>query len=92
MADILEMLMVIAFGLSWPSNIIKSWKAKTSQGKSIVFLCFILAGYFCGISAKLISAHLSYVFVFYILNSMMVSVDIVLYFRNLKFDQSRASV
>jgi bacteriorhodopsin len=87
MAEILETLMVIAFGLSWPNNIIKSWRARTTQGKIIMFLYFVFIGYLCGISAKLVSGHINYVFVFYILNSIMVLIDITLYYRNMKLDK-----
>lgn len=58
MSEIFEMFMVILFGVSWPTSIIKSWKARTAKGKSILFLYFIAAGYVCGIISKLISKTL----------------------------------
>ena len=65
MSQFFEALMVICFGISWPMNIIKSLKTRTAKGKSLLFLLFILVGYVFGISAKLISGNISYVFFFY---------------------------
>ena len=82
MAEILEALMVISFGCSWPMNIIKSLRAKTTKGKSLMFLLLIEFGYVCGIISKLVSGNITYVFIFYVLNLLMVGTDIALYFRN----------
>ena len=90
MAEILEAAMVICFGISWPVAIMKSWKSRTTKGKSLVFMLFIWVGYVCGIASKLISGKLTYVFAFYILNIIMVTIDICLYFRNLKYDKLQA--
>ena len=42
MAELFEAFMVISFGISWPTSIIKSYTSGTAKGKSIVFLLFIL--------------------------------------------------
>ena len=89
MAEILEALMVISFGCSWPMNIIKSLRAKTTKGKSLIFLLLIEFGYVCGIISKLMSGNITYVFIFYVLNLLMVGTDIALYFRNLRLDKQR---
>ena len=86
MAEILEAAMVILFGVSWPTSIIKSYRARTAKGKSLLFLCFIFFGYVCGITAKVISGNITYVFAFYVLNLLMVGTDIALYFRNRRID------
>ena len=88
-AEFLEALMVIAFGISWPLNIIKSIRARTAKGKSLPFLLFIWCGYIAGISSKLIDGSITYVFFFYVLNLLMVSFDILLYFRNRRLDRSQ---
>jgi len=93
--DIFESVMVICFGISWPLSIMKSWKARTAKGKSLLFLCFIETGYLSGIAAKLIGHFtdvkpLTYVVVFYILNFIMVGTDIILYFRNRALDREAA--
>ena len=83
--------MVVSFGISWPMNIIKSLRTRSAKGKSLPFLLFIFAGYICGIASKLISGNITYVFVFYVLNLLMVGTDIVLYFRNRRLDAQRAA-
>ena len=55
MAEILEVLMVLSFGASWPFNVIKSYKARTTRGKSLLFLCLIFFGYIVGIASKLVN-------------------------------------
>lgn len=92
--EIFEMMMIISFGASWPLNVIKSYKVRTAKGKSIGFLCLILAGYIVGIAGKLINkeymSHLAsnwYILFFYILNFIMVFMDFLLYFRNKNLDK-----
>lgn len=89
MSEIFEAAMVICFGISWPTSIIKSYTSRTAKGKSIIFLTFIITGYVCGIISKLVAGSLTYVFIFYVLNLIMVSIDLVLYFRNKKLDRKR---
>ena len=96
MAELLEIIMIISFGASWPLNVIKSYKARTTKGKSIAFLCLIFFGYIAGITSKLVNesymanfASKWYVLFFYVLNFIMVGADIVMYIRNLKLDRER---
>jgi hypothetical protein len=89
MAQLLEAAMVISFGISWPTSIIKSYTSRTAKGKSIIFLCFILIGYLFGIASKFIAGQITYVVIFYIINLIMVLFDFCLYFRNKKFDEER---
>ena len=96
MGSIFETIMLICFGLSWPLNVIKAYKARTAKGKSIAFLLFILIGYVAGITGKFMNeaymadfANKWYVLIFYFLNFIMVSADLVLYFRNKKLDAQR---
>ena len=44
-AEILEILMIVCFGFSWPMNVVKSYKARTTKGKSLGFLMMIIIGY-----------------------------------------------
>jgi len=90
MPQILEAVMMVCFGLSWPVSILRSWRARTARGKSLLFLCGIAVGYAVGIAAKLISGQINYVLVFYMLNLLMVCADIALYFRNRKMDVENA--
>ena len=81
MAQFLEISMIVLFGFSWPNNIITTLKNKSTKGKSLAFLLLIDIGYVCGIAAKLISGNIVwYVLFFYILNFIMVSTDLILYF------------
>ena len=96
MAEFLEIMMIVCFGISWPMNVVKAWKARTAKGKSILFLLFILIGYVAGITGKFMNeaymadfANKWYVLIFYFLNFFMVSADLVLYFRNKKLDAQR---
>lgn len=89
MAELFEILMIVCFGMSWPMNVIKSWRARTTKGKSLPFLLLISVGYVFGIAGKLISgAYKWYVLFFYVLNLVMVLTDLALYFRNLKLDRT----
>lgn len=93
MSEIFEIIMIISFGASWPLNVIKSYKAKTAKGKSLPFLLLIFFGYIAGIISKLINetymmnfSQKWYVLFFYILNLLMVGIDLILYFRNKAID------
>lgn len=94
MAEILEIIMIVSFGASWPMNVIKSYKIRTTKGKSLLFLCLIFFGYIAGIASKLLNeAYMAsfntkwYVLIFYILNFLMVGIDLCLYFRNYRIDK-----
>lgn len=81
MAQILEICMIVAFGLSWPNNILTTLRNKSAKGKSLAFLVLIDIGYVCGIASKIIGGnYVWYVLFFYILNFCMVSTDMALYF------------
>ena len=86
--------MIVSFGASWPLNVIKSYKARTTKGKSLAFLLLILFGYVAGITSKLINTvYMSeieqkwYILFFYVLNFIMVTLDLCMYIRNYKLDQ-----
>ena len=89
MGSILETVMLICFGFSWPLNVIKAYKAKTAKGTSLPFILLIITGYIAGISAKLISGQINYVLIAYILNLAIVSLNVIVYFRNVSLDKKR---
>jgi lipopolysaccharide export LptBFGC system permease protein LptF len=91
LAEVFEAAMVICFGISWPVSIFKSYRSRTNKGKSIVFIAFIMFGYTCGILSKIISGKITYVFVFYVLNLIMITIDCALYLRNARIDRYNAS-
>jgi len=78
-----EMLMLLCFGAAWPVSIYKSYTSRKNSGKSLGFLIIILIGYISGVIHKILYSR-DPVIVLYILNSIMVSIDIALYFRNKK--------
>ncbi len=90
--NILESAMLVAFGAAWPVNILTSLRSRTAKGKSLSFLIIVIVGYICGISAKLAAGAINYVLFFYILNIIMVSADVGLYFKNCKLDQAREAL
>ncbi len=95
MTDLLEALMILCFGLSWPISIRKSWVSRTAKGKSLFFEFFIWVGYVFGIARKFIlwsnepsRDWLFYLgWFFYVLNIVEISIDMLLYFRNRKLDR-----
>ena len=101
MTDLLEALMILCFGLSWPISIRKSWTSRTAKGKSLFFEIFLLVGYIFGIVRKVIlfanavsvgqsEGFLFYLsWFFYVLNFIEISIDAALYFRNKKLDNAR---
>ena len=89
MGSILETVMLVCFGFSWPLNVIKTYRAKTAKGTSLLFILLIITGYIAGISAKLISGQINYVLIAYILNVAIVSLNVIVYFRNVSLDKKR---
>ena len=80
--SILEAGMLFCFGFAWPFNIYKSFKARTNDGKSLLFLIVIWMGYLLGILFKSLSPQPDFVRWLYVLNILMVSVDIAMFYRN----------
>ena len=98
--DLMEAVMILCFGLSWPISIRKSWVSRTAKGKSLFFECFIWIGYVFGIARKFMQLGMgvetSWLFYlawfFYFLNIAEITIDILLYFRNVKLDKERDQV
>ena len=86
MEQLFEVLMLVCFGISWPFNISKSWKSRTARGKSILFEVCVAVGYCCGIAGKFIAGNVTYVLVVYVLDLLMVSIDLILTLRNKALD------
>ena len=89
MGSILETVMLVCFGFSWPLNVIKAYRAKTAKGTSLPFILLIITGYIAGISAKIISGQINYVLIAYIFNLAIVSLNVIVYFRNVSLDKKR---
>ena len=91
MGSIFESIMLICFGLSWPLNVIKAYRARTAQGTSLPFILLIITGYIAGITAKLITGQINYVLIVYLLNLAIVSVNVLVYFRNVSLDRKKTA-
>jgi hypothetical protein len=87
--SIFEAIMLVCFAAAWPFNIYKSYTTRSTKGKSIFFILVVLAGYVSGIIHKILY-NADIVLILYILNFSMVSVDLGLYFRNLRLDRVQA--
>ena len=90
MSSILETIMLICFGLSWPINLRKAYLARTAKDTSLSFILLIITGYIAGILAKLVSGQINYVLIGYFFNLIMVSCNLIVYFRNTALDKQQA--
>ena len=86
--EMLEMGMIVCFGVSWPVSIARMLRLRRSEGKSLGFIALILLGYLLGMAAKIVcaradDAELPAVTWLYALNSAFVGVDglLCIYFR-----------
>ena len=94
MSELMEVVMLVSFGASWPLNVLKSYQARTTKGKSLIFLLLIFVGYAAGIVSKLSNetymAQIDqkwYVLFFYALNFIMVGADLLMYARNRRIER-----
>lgn len=85
--SIFEVGMLVCFGMAWPTSILKSWRSRTTKGKSLFFLLIVLIGYACGILHKILYS-MDFVIFFYILNFLMVTIDAAIYFRNRRIEKN----
>ena len=74
---IFEIIMLLCFGAAWPLSIFRLWKTKVSAGKSLLFLLVVLLGYGSGVLYKIYGPFNAVIYL-YILNAVMVSIDIAL--------------
>jgi len=75
---VLEAVMMICFGVSWPLSIWKTYRVKNPSGKSIAFLWLIIVGYLSGMAGKIVTGNVDWVIGFYALNTLMVGTDLFL--------------
>ena len=75
MAEFLEILMIVSFGISWPMNLMKAVRSRTTKGMSLPFYCLIFFGYIAGVISKFVNpAYMAqfsekwYVLIFYFFN------------------------
>ena len=87
MPNALEATMLICFGLSWPISVYKNVKAHSAKNMSFRFNFLIIIGYIAGIIAKFYTHAFNYVLVVYLLNLFIVSINMIVYFTNRRYDQ-----
>ena len=89
LASILETIMLLCFGCSWPLSLRRNIKARTARSMSLGFIILIITGYVAGIIAKFIKMDVTpwYVFVVYFFNLIVVSANLVVYFINRNYDR-----
>jgi hypothetical protein len=88
--SVFEIGMLACFGAAWPFSIYRSWRSRTTAGKSIMFLWVVFAGYVCGVLHKLVFSFDRVIFL-YALNGLMVFADILLYHRNRRLQRAAAA-
>ncbi len=81
--SIFEVLMLLCFACSWPISIMKAIRTKMVIGKSPVFMILLIFGYAMGITHKILY-HYDIVTYLYLLNMLLVTTDLVLYFHYIK--------
>ena len=87
---IFEVIMLICFGMSWPISVYKSFKSKSTKGKSVLFIVAIIVGYISGIIGKIVNKQINYVLILYCINLIIVSLDLVLFFVNKHLEKKLA--
>ena len=78
MAELFEAAMLVCFGLSWPLNALKAYKAGTAKGTSWQFIGLITIGF--------ASASINWVLAVYFINVICLGANWLVYFRNRKLD------
>lgn len=79
--SVFEIMMLICFGSAWPFSIYRTYTSKVTSGKSVVFLVVLLVGYIFGILNKIFNSYDDVMYL-YVLNLIMVFIDLLLYLRN----------
>lgn len=89
-AHLLECIMLVCFGFSWPLNVIKAYRAGTAKGTSLAFIILIITGYLAGIAAKMINGQFNYVLAVYFINLAIVFGNVLVYIRNKSLDGKKS--
>ena len=89
--SIFEIIMLLCFGAAWPFSIYKSYTSRSTAGKSLIFMYIVLLGYISGIVHKLTYSY-DWVIYLYMLNAVMVCIDLAIYYRNKSVKTGKRSV
>ena len=96
--NVFETIMLVCFGSAWPISIYRSFVSKTTAGKSLLFLIVLQIGYVAGILFKITEfienlktdtgLPMSINLYLYIINLIMITIDVCLYMRNRKIERA----
>ena len=86
--SIFEIIMLACFGFAWPISIHKSWTSKSTGGKSPIFSYVVIFGYLSGLTHKWLNSR-DLVMVLYAINMVMVTIDLLIYYRNRRIEATR---
>jgi hypothetical protein len=84
--EVLEALMLVCFGFSWPFSIARMVRTRSSQGKSLLFVSLVETGYMFGLASKLVEAALAGTWprpitLLYLALAIVVGIDLLLAVR-----------
>lgn len=98
--EICTAVMLLAFGASWPFNIMKLWKARSTKNVSLPFYLLIWSGYVIGMIGRCFRiadsapTELDWAFWLafgvYIIDIAMLTVALCVYFRNKMIEKKPA--
>ena len=88
-ATLLEAVMLVCFGFSWPLSLMKNIKAHSAKNMSLPFILLIIFGYVAGITAKFLARKFNYVLIIYFLNLFIVSLNVPVFFINKRLDAGK---
>ena len=78
--SIFEAVMMLCFEASWPFQVVKTYRTKNVEGKSILFLWLVMIGYVSGMIHKILN-NFDWVIYLYLLNLVLVATDAFFYYR-----------
>lgn len=87
--SIFEAGMLICFGFAWPISLVKAYRSRSTGGKSWLFSAVVILGYILGITHKILHSR-DIVMVLYVINMLMVTGDLLLWFRNRRIEKEAA--
>lgn len=89
--SIFEIIMLACFGAAWPFSIYKSYRSRQNAGKSLLFLYVVLIGYLSGVIHKFLYSKDPVIYL-YFLNAVMVFTDLLLYYRNQRWQTKNREI
>lgn len=84
--QVFEAGMLMAFGISWPVDVMKTLRTKRTEGKSVAFMSLVFCGYILGMCGKLARAigsgeAIEWITALYVFNAAIIAIDIAVTLR-----------